>query len=51
MMRNIETFPAKQMYTYLSLVEGKEADFFHNIDRRRIPDICHFFYTDNFFEE
>ena len=35
MMRNIEPFPSKQMYTYLSLVERKEAEFFHNIDRRR----------------
>ena len=33
--RNIETFPSKQMYTYLSLVEIKEAEFFHNIDKRR----------------
>ena len=31
MMRNIETFPSKQMYTYLSLVERKDAEFFHNI--------------------
>ena len=30
MMRNIETFPSKQMYPYLSLVERKEAEFFHN---------------------
>ena len=35
MMRNIETFPSKQMYPYLSLVERKVADFYHNIDRRR----------------
>ena len=35
MMRNIETFPSKQMYPYLSLVERKEAEFYHNIDRRR----------------
>ena len=34
MMRNIETFLSKQMYSYLSLVERKEAEFFHNIDRR-----------------
>ena len=34
-MRNIETFPSKQMYLYLSLVERKEAEFNHNIDRRR----------------
>ena len=26
MMRNIETFPSKQMYPYLSLVERKEAE-------------------------
>ena len=34
-MRNIKTFPSKQMYLYLSLVERKEAEFYHNIDRRR----------------
>ena len=34
-MRNIETFPSKQMYSYLSLVERKVAEFYHNIDRRR----------------
>ena len=34
MMRKIETFPSKQMYPYLSLVERKEAEFYHNIDRR-----------------
>ena len=34
-MRNIETFPSKQMYLYLSLVERKVAEFYHNIDRRR----------------
>ena len=34
MKRNIERFPSKQMYTYLSLVEGKAAEFYHNIDRR-----------------
>ena len=33
MMRNIETFPSKEMYTYLSLVEIKVAEFYHNIDR------------------
>ena len=33
-MRNIETFPWKQMYPYLSLVERKVAEFYHNIDRR-----------------
>ena len=35
MMRNIETFPSKQMYPYLSLDERKVAEFYHNIDRRR----------------
>ena len=35
MTRNIETFPSKHMYHYLSLVERKVADFYHNIDRRR----------------
>ena len=35
MMRNIERFPSKQMYPYLSLVERKVAEFYHNIDRRR----------------
>ena len=34
-MRNIETFPSKQMYPYLSLVERKVAEFFLNIDRMR----------------
>ena len=34
-MRNFETFPLKQKYLYLSLVEKKEAEFQHNIDRRR----------------
>ena len=34
-MRNIEKFPSKQMYLYLSLVERKVAEFYHNIDRRR----------------
>ena len=35
MMRNIETFPSNQMRPYLSLVERKEAEFYHNVDRRR----------------
>ena len=35
MMRNIETFPSKQMYTYLSLAERKVAEFYYNVDRRR----------------
>ena len=34
-MRNIEAFPSKQMYLYLSLVERNEAEIYHNIDRRR----------------
>ena len=34
-MRNIYTFPSKQMYPYLSLVERKEPEFFHNVDSRR----------------
>ena len=34
-MRNIETFPSKQMYPYLSLDERKVAEFYHNIDRMR----------------
>ena len=34
-MRKIERFPPKQMYPYLSLVERKVAEFYHNIDRRR----------------
>ena len=34
MMRNIETFPSMQVYTYLSLVERKEAEIFHIINRR-----------------
>ena len=35
MMRNIEIFPSKQMYPYLSLVERKVAEFYLNIDRMR----------------
>ena len=34
MKRNIERFPSKQMYPYLSLVERKVAEFYHNIYRR-----------------
>ena len=30
-MRNIETFPSKHMYLYLSLVERKVAEFYHNM--------------------
>ena len=29
-MRNIETFPSKQMYPYLSLDKRKVAEFYHN---------------------
>ena len=32
MMRNIERFPSKQMYPYLSLVERKVAEIYRNID-------------------
>ena len=31
MKRNIERFPSKQMYPYLSLVERKVAEFYHNM--------------------
>ena len=34
-MKNIETFSSQQMYRYLSLVERKVTEFYHNIDRRR----------------
>ena len=34
-MRNLETFLSKQMYPYLSLVERKEAECYHNIDGRQ----------------
>ena len=30
-MRNIETFPSKQMYLYHSLVERKVLEFYHNM--------------------
>ena len=30
-MRNIETFTSKHMYLYLSLVERKVAEFYHNM--------------------
>ena len=33
-MRNIETFPSKQMYPYLSLVERRLTEFNLNIDRK-----------------
>ena len=35
MIRNIETFPSKQMHPYLSLVERKVAEFYLDIDRMR----------------
>ena len=31
---NIETFPSKQMYLYLPLVERKVVEFYHHIDGR-----------------
>ena len=34
-MRNIETFPSKHMYLYLSLVKRKVAESYHNMDRGR----------------
>ena len=34
-MKHFETFPSKQIYLYLSLIERKEVEFYHNIDRRR----------------
>ena len=34
-IRNIETFPSKQMYPYISLVERKVAEFFHYVDRKK----------------
>ena len=34
-MRNIETFPSKQMYLYLSLHWSRVAEFYHNIGRKR----------------
>ena len=36
MKRNIERFPSKQMYPYLSLVERDVAEFYHTVDRRRL---------------
>ena len=51
MKRNIERFPSKQMYPYLSLVKRKVADFYHNIDRRswlvwvKMSYFHHFFRT------
>ena len=34
MKRVIERIPSTQMYSYISLVERKVAEFYHNIDRR-----------------
>ena len=39
-MRNIETFPSKHMYLYLSLVERKVAEFYHNMVKMTY---CHCF--------
>ena len=47
MMRNIETFPSKQMYTYISLVERKEAEFYHNIDWFDLNDLFSSLFPDN----
>ena len=50
-MRNIETFPSKHMYPYISLVERKVAEFFLYIDRMRwlvwikMTYFHHFFWT------
>ena len=38
-MRNIETFPSKQMYLYLSLVKKKVADFNHYKDRSALREM------------
>ena len=43
MMRNIETFPSKQMYPYLSLVERKEAEAL--ISLVRMTSFLDFFQT------
>ena len=34
-MRNIETFPSKQMYLYLSLAKMNGVEIYHNKERRR----------------
>ena len=49
MMRNIETFPSKQMYPYLSLVESKAAEFYLNIDRMRWLVLVEMIYFRHFF--
>ena len=41
-MRNIKTFPSKQMYLYFSLVGRKEAEFYYNIDRRSWVKMTYF---------
>ena len=33
-MRDIETLPSRQIYLYLSLVERREWEFYHNLDKR-----------------
>ena len=48
-MRNIETFPSKQMYPYLSLVESKAAEFYLNIDRMRWLVLAEMIYFRHFF--
>ena len=48
-MRNIETFPSKQMYPYLSLVERKVAEFYLNIDRMRWLVLIEMTYFHHFF--
>ena len=48
-MRNIETFPSKQMYPYLSLVERKVAEFSHNIDSKALIGLVKMTYFHHFF--
>ena len=43
-MRNIERFPSKQINLYLSSVERKVAEFYHNIDRN---DLFSLLFPDN----
>ena len=47
-MRNIETFPSNQMYLYLSLVERKVTEFYHNIDRRQRFGLVKMTYSNRF---
>ena len=49
MMRNIETFPSKQIYPYLSLAERKVAEFYLNIDRMRWLVLVEIIYFRHFF--